>query len=276
MGAVKFQLYTTLGVSRKSSMEEVSRAYRRLALKYHPDRNPDGVEAFKRIANAYAVLSDPERRAVYDRTGFVSDSAGASHDMSDEAARQQRSAELADQVRGFFVAYAGSAEEREDVVRGYEECHGDFRKMLQRCLLFDNGVQGEVQRLHRLVTELIMKGKLSSTPAWESTSTPKDILKLEASLRRERQEAEEALKEMAGSGSPGAAVAAHGDLGALQVMIRQRQQSSYESMVNQLESKYVTKKNGARPSSKRTREVAPAASGGENASKGQRKTSRRP
>ncbi|KAG5465768.1 hypothetical protein CUR178_00481 [Leishmania enriettii] len=273
MGAARFQLYTTLGVCRNSSIEEVSRAYRRLALKYHPDRNPDGVEEFKRISNAYAVLSDPERRAVYDRTGFVSDSTEASHSIPDEAARQQRSAELADQVRDFFTTYAGSAEERADVMRGYAKCHGDFKKMVQQHLLFDNGVEGEVLRLHRLVMKLIAKGTLSSTPAWESTSTAKDIAKLEKSMHRERREAEEALKEMRGSG-PSAAAVADGDLGALQVMIRQRQQSSYESMLNRLESKYVTNKSSARPSSKRPREAAAVAAVGDGASNKHRKTSR--
>ncbi|CAM44223.1 putative chaperone protein DNAj [Leishmania braziliensis MHOM/BR/75/M2904] len=275
MGAVKFQLYKTLGVSMKSTVEDVTRAYRRLALKYHPDRNPDGVEAFKEISNAYAVLSDPERRAMYDLTGVVSDSADALQGLSDEAARQQRSAELADQVHNFFSTYAGSEEEREDVILGYEKCKGDFNKMVRQYLLFDNGIESEVQRLYRLVSGLIKRGKLSSTPAWESTSTPKSLLRLEKSMRRERLEAEEVLKEMAGSGS-GASAVEEGDLSALQVMIRQRQQSSYESMLSHLESKYTTKKSGARQSSKHARETAPTASADERAAKKHRKASHHP
>ncbi|CAJ1993842.1 J33 / DnaJ domain-containing protein / JDP33 [Leishmania donovani] len=272
MGAVKFQLYKTLGVPVESSIEDIARSYRRLALKYHPDRNPEGVEKFKSISNAYAVLSDPERRAAYDLTGFVSDSAESPHAMSDEAARQQRSVELADQVRNFFATYAGSAEEQADVVRGYEKCNGDFKKMVREYLLFDNGVEAEVQRLHRLVSTLIEVGNLSPTPAWESTSTPEAILRLEKAMHRERQEAEKVLKDMAGNGT-GAAGAADGDLSSLQVMIRQRQQSSYESMLSRLENKYVTKRNNARESSKRTREAAPTARKDERASKRHRKAS---
>ncbi|CBZ26305.1 putative chaperone protein DNAj [Leishmania mexicana MHOM/GT/2001/U1103] len=273
MGAVKFHLYKILGVPVESSTEDVTRAYRRLALKYHPDRNPEGVEKFKSISNAYAVLSDPERRAAYDLTGFVSDFADSSHVMSDEAARQQRSAELADQVRSFFATYAGSAEERADVVRGYEKCNGDFKKMVRGYLLFDNGVEAEVQRLHRLVSTLIEMGNLSRTPAWESTSTPEAVLRLEKAMHRERQAAEKVLKNMAGSGTS-AAGTADGDLSSLQVMIRQRQQSSYESMLNHLESKYVTKEKSARESSKRAREAAPTAREDERASKKNRKASR--
>ena len=66
--------YQILGVSRDASDEEIKKAYRRLALKYHPDRNPDdpsAEERFKEIAEAYAVLSDPQKRAEYDRFGTV-------------------------------------------------------------------------------------------------------------------------------------------------------------------------------------------------------------
>ncbi len=66
--------YEILGVRRDASDEEIKKAYRRLALKYHPDRNPDNPEAeemFKEIAEAYAVLSDPKKRAEYDMYGKV-------------------------------------------------------------------------------------------------------------------------------------------------------------------------------------------------------------
>lgn len=64
--------YQILGVSRDATLEEIKRAYRRLALKYHPDRNPGDKEAeekFKEINEAYAVLSDPEKRRQYDMLG---------------------------------------------------------------------------------------------------------------------------------------------------------------------------------------------------------------
>lgn len=274
MGAAKYHLYTTLGVARDSSTEEVTRAYRRLALQYHPDRNPDGVEEFKAVSNAYAVLADPERRAVYDLTGFVSDAASAAHDVSDASARQQRSAELADQVRDFFATYAGSAEEKADVVKGYEKCHGDFGKMVRQYLLFDNGITTEVQRLYRLVAKLIEKGKLCATPAWEASSTPKSVLKLEKAMRREREEAEEALKELAGGGGGDSASAAGSDLGALQLAIRQRQQSSYESMLNHLESKYVTNATRSKDDGVHGKRRREAASSGQQATRRARKQRR--
>ncbi|MCH2132670.1 MAG: molecular chaperone DnaJ [Phycisphaerales bacterium] len=64
--------YEILNIERSASGEEVKRAYRRLAMKFHPDRNPGDSEAeasFKEAAEAYEVLSDSDRRSVYDRYG---------------------------------------------------------------------------------------------------------------------------------------------------------------------------------------------------------------
>jgi len=64
--------YSILGVSRDATPEEIKRAYRRLAKKYHPDHNrgdPEAEERFKEITEAYEVLSDPEKRKHYDRFG---------------------------------------------------------------------------------------------------------------------------------------------------------------------------------------------------------------
>ena len=64
--------YKILGVNRNASPDEIKRKYRQLALKYHPDKNPDDKQAeerFKEINEAYEVLGDPEKRAKYDQLG---------------------------------------------------------------------------------------------------------------------------------------------------------------------------------------------------------------
>src|SRR5687768_16829840 len=70
----KRDCYEVLGITKSASEEEIKKAYRQMALKYHPDRNVGDEEAallFKEAAEAYAVLSDPQKKQVYDRYGHA-------------------------------------------------------------------------------------------------------------------------------------------------------------------------------------------------------------
>ncbi len=76
--ASKQDYYQTLGVGREASEEEIRKAYRRLARKYHPDLNPgdkSAEERFKNVQGAYDILNDPKKRQMYDQYGFYSDTA---------------------------------------------------------------------------------------------------------------------------------------------------------------------------------------------------------
>src|SRR5437660_12070684 len=76
----KRDYYEILGVSRTATDQEIKSAYRRLAMRHHPDKNPNDAtaeEKFKEAAEAYAVLSDAEQRKRYDRFGHAGVSSGA-------------------------------------------------------------------------------------------------------------------------------------------------------------------------------------------------------
>src|SRR2546425_9653054 len=77
---MKRDYYEVLGVSRNATDEEIKKAFRKLAHQHHPDKNPGNRKAeerFKELAEAYQVLSDAERRSMYDRLGHAALEQGA-------------------------------------------------------------------------------------------------------------------------------------------------------------------------------------------------------
>ena len=72
--AEKRDYYEVLGLQKGASEEEIKKAFRKMAMKYHPDKNPGNKEAeekFKEVNEAYSVLSDPDKKSKYDRFGHA-------------------------------------------------------------------------------------------------------------------------------------------------------------------------------------------------------------
>jgi len=102
---MKKDYYEVLGLAKGASKEDIEKAYRKLALKYHPDRNPDDPSAaskFTEVTAAYEVLSDPQKRDQYDQFGFASEGAegGVPH-------YQYQNVDLDEALRMFMRSFGG-------------------------------------------------------------------------------------------------------------------------------------------------------------------------
>ena len=117
MNATKRDYYEVLGVGRDVDDQGLKGAYRKLALKFHPDRNPndrDAEEKFKEAAEAYSVLSDPQKRAAYDRYGHQGVQGPAGFDPGEFT----DFGDILGDLFGFGDLFGGAGRRRNRVQRG--------------------------------------------------------------------------------------------------------------------------------------------------------------
>ncbi|KAI9745566.1 MAG: hypothetical protein M1818_001100 [Claussenomyces sp. TS43310] len=128
--------YEVLGLHVSATANDVKSAYRKAALKHHPDKAPDHLKStahstFQNIALAYAVLSDPQRRRRYDATGSTSKSIADADGFSwsDFYTRQYEDAISSDAIEEFAKQYKGSDEEKSDLMGAYLKYQGRMAKV---------------------------------------------------------------------------------------------------------------------------------------------------
>jgi molecular chaperone DnaJ len=114
-------LYDTLGVKKNASTEEIKKAYRKLAAKYHPDRNPGDTSAeekFKEVQNAYDVLANPEKRKQYDTFGAANGRPGFDPRNFNFEGADFTFTDLGDLFGGLFGGRGGTRAQRRQPERG--------------------------------------------------------------------------------------------------------------------------------------------------------------
>ncbi|MBC6444858.1 MAG: molecular chaperone DnaJ [Alphaproteobacteria bacterium GM202ARS2] len=126
--------YETLGVSRSDSSEAIRKAYRQLAMRYHPDRNPgdnSAAEKFREINEAYEILRDNEKRKQYDTYGHVGDRSNFDFDLSNGFSSIFEGG-LFEEMFGRDMGSMGSSRGRQHASRG-EDLRYDMRLTLEEC-----------------------------------------------------------------------------------------------------------------------------------------------
>ncbi|KAF2151069.1 DnaJ-domain-containing protein [Myriangium duriaei CBS 260.36] len=247
--------YDILSVPTSATTEQIRSAYRKLALKWHPDKvtDPSAADAakakFQEIALAYAVLSDERRRKRYDATGRTEESLEDDEDpfsWADFYRAQFEAVISADAIEEVRKEYQGSEEEREAVLAAYTEAKGDMNGVFEGVMLSD--VEVDEERFRSMIEEAIEKGEVEGYKKF-TKETEKSKVERKKRARAEAKEAEEMAEELGvkeklfgKAGGKGKKKESGED--ALKSLIQQRQQGRADNFLADLEAKYAPKKKG--------------------------------
>ncbi|KZV64945.1 DnaJ-domain-containing protein [Peniophora sp. CONT] len=260
-GTEEADLYGALGLTSTATGDDIKKAYRKLALKYHPDKHASASEdakaeaahKFQQVGFAYAVLSDEKRRAHFDKTGRTDE---GFEDMGEDG-WEDYFADLFDGVSKERLdndkrEYQGSTEELHDIKAAYVETSGDLEEIMNQ---IPHSTHEDEARITIIVSGLVKSGELPAFETWEmSSKDEKARLVRKKQAAKEAGEAEELAKELGvweefyGSGKAGPrkgkgkAKAKKGeedeDVSSLQALILKKQKNR-ASLFDNLAAKYA-------------------------------------
>ncbi|KAJ5129385.1 Heat shock protein DnaJ N-terminal [Penicillium bovifimosum] len=253
MPSVEENLYKILGVASDATPEAIKTAYKKSALRNHPDKVSEDARAeanakFQQIALAYGVLSDARRRSVYDRTGSTDEAFGEDGDFNwADFYHEQLSAMLDSRaISDFQKKYQNSDEERKDLLAAYETHEGDMDAIYDTVML--SNVLDDDERFRGIIDQAIADGEVEDYERYSKESEKKKQARVKKAKKEAREaeklgkEIEDKKKKKAGAGSK--AAANEDDLLAI---ITKRQQDRGAGFLARLEEKYAQpgKKRGA-------------------------------
>ncbi|KAF8043867.1 hypothetical protein BT93_A1994 [Corymbia citriodora subsp. variegata] len=178
--AAETSLYEIIGVERTATQQEIKKAYYKLALRLHPDKNPGDEEAkekFQQLQKVISILGDEEKRALYDQTGCVDDAdlAGEVAQNLHEYFRAVYKVVTEADIEEFEANYRGSDSEKNDLIDLYEKFKGNMNRLF--CSMLCSDPKLDSHRFKDIIDDAIAAGTLKTTKAYEKWA--KQIYKTE-------------------------------------------------------------------------------------------------
>ncbi|KAL4781628.1 DnaJ domain-containing protein [Aspergillus varians] len=244
-------LYGILGVKEDATPEQIKSAYRKLALKHHPDKAPadateEANQQFQKIAFAYAILSDTRRRQRFDLSGSTAEAVDLDDDFDWVAfyREQYSSAINTSALEKLKQEYQGSEEEERDVLAAFETYEGDLDRVYESVMLCN--VLDDDDRFRAIIDKAIEEERVDGYEEYTEEPEKKRAQRLKRA-QKEAKEAEKLAKKLekqkegnstkaGGRKSNKGSAMENNDLAAL---IRQRQASRAGSFFDRLEAKYT-------------------------------------
>lgn len=248
--------YEVLDIDKSATADQVKSAYRKAALKHHPDKaspelRGEANKKFQEIALAYAILSDERRRKRYDTTGNTSESL----DLDDDDFNwtdyfREQSAAMVDgsTIEKIKQEYQGSEEEKDDVLAAYTEFGGDMDAIYEHIMC--SNVLDDDERFRTIIDAAI---KDESVEPYKKYTKESKISRKQR-VNKAKKEADEAMelaeelgvKDKLFGNAKAKGGKKGGDEDALAALIQQRQKGRAANFFDDLEAKYAGGKQGKR------------------------------
>ncbi|KAI8982593.1 DnaJ domain-containing protein [Pilobolus umbonatus] len=193
---MKIDCYKLLQLDKETANQtDVKKAYRKLALKYHPDKQPKDAseedlekanKSFIELGIAYSVLNDPKRKELFDKTGSIDENQyNGPDDWTAYFKELWTGVVSSETINNFKSKYQGSEEERKDVLEAYKRCKGKMDQILK---YIEGCEYTDAYRFEQIILAAIKEEKVPFYRSLEQSTTEKAYAK-----REKRHEEEEAI-----------------------------------------------------------------------------------